>query len=1614
MKKNHLQNLNAIGICTLLLVFLSCLFPMKSVAQPYVSSTGVTIGTEDSRLFASVYETDSTVTMKVMALGFMKLSMFDFSILYDPNVLRLTNSNQQEITGFGQQPQAATLSPDLSQWYVNAVHKDVGASTGTLTISGHETMRAIWLDCGFMNPFAAQPITVTEGEVQTLLECYFNKTSKGQDLVQNDFGLGISTSGMLAYQTKYGSDGLYLWYRELEKLPTTEKFKLAPELFMFRSGSMVKTNEIDPLDITPGSASIYGYFAQGTLPSTHFVLDTVGTIRTGNAKLHRDTVRTYGFIYSQDNVTISIDEFSYKMIINSTKYDVPSNDEILAGTFTRGNFVFDIIIVDDNDLLSENLTYNTTITGLEPNQQYYAWAYTHYTYEASNMFQAVGNRVTFSTSECIPLNIGAAYTVFEPACGDADGKIQMVVSGGSGFYEFSTDGINFQAYQNNIITGLTAGIYTIWVKDATLPCPQTSISNIILHNSTTDLFVTMFASNSANCDPNMGTGTLTVSVTGGVAPYTYMLNGNDVTSEIVNGILSGLPAGKYIMEVEDHNGCMASSGEVRINADNTNILVNITDNQNTTCGFAIGAITFTVSGTSAFTYKVDGYPAVDITGYVANTPIEVSELSAGVHYLHVYNDCGEKMEEFIITNEESALAFSAVAKKEILSCNGTLLPGSITLTATGNVGELEYSINGNEWFPFAEGLSTTILNLHYGIYRVEVRDLANDCTYEVNRITILRDIYVPINVETVYAVTEPDCGDSNGVIYISATGGSGSYMYSTDGINYSSNNIIGGLTAGTYTIWVKDANNEGCSEVSILNFVLHSDHSDLNVKVLASNSESCNADGTGTGSLTITVTGGTGDYTYFVNGVDETSNIVNGVLSGLSAGGYIIEVEDSKGCVAGSGEVHINLTTPTLFVVLGTETDATCGSSTGSYNFTVSGNNSFTYQLNGQAIVPVTYVGTEITIVLTGLSAGEHTLRVTDDCNLITKTLTITNGTNGFEFAATEHNEIVSCDGNVEAGSIELNVSNGSGNYEYSYNNSTWTSFSGSTVTIEGLLSGVYSVEVRDLANECTYVVKNITISRETSYGTLIVSPVATSPQTFCGDATLCNLQASGVGIHWYLDAEGGKALLPTEILVNGHTYYAAQSIGACESQVRTAVTVIIVNELEIEPPYILSEQSFCEYAEEQLTLADIATDGNTKIVWYDAAEGGNELPLTTPLVHNNKYYAALIAGSCESALRTEVTVTITTSSNVVVENITSPQTFCEGALIGNLAVPHNQIIWYTQEIGGTLLPENYLLENNETYWAAYKTGGCESSNRIPVLVLLTGPAAPNAPETQAICGKATLADLVITGGGIVWYDKDGNKLELTHELEAGETYWAAQSSADCEGERVSITITNDCHVVYGTMFPFVYTSDSGFDAQFPVKVALYNIPEQGENPFEIFKNPVQEVFATVYDGSVYIHGTPKNPGVIGATNNPGVEIDWTQMGREQLPVGEYEFAGVGEAVYTVGMFKFENLVPKDYILEIVRGGYITRWGVVTVNQHGMSLGHRELIAGDVNGDFFIDFSDITDMYFNISNVIYDANYDLNGNGTIDETDFQIMFGNINAHIKAYVESKTWLESCGY
>ncbi len=145
-----------------------------------------------------------------------------------------------------------------------------------------------------------------------------------------------------------------------------------------------------------------------------------------------------------------------------------------------------------------------------------------------------------------------------------------------------------------------------------------------------------------------------------------------------------------------------------------------------------------------------------------------------------------------------------------------------------------------------------------------------------------------LNIGAITA-TAAGCNQETGSLVVNATGGTQPLQYSINGGAYQTSNTFNNLAAGDYTVTVKDANNcQASSEQSV------TEESTMEVAAEVDAHAGC---GTSTGALTATASGGSGNYTYSLNGTDFQAAPS---FTNLAAGTYTLTVKDEANCTTTS------------------------------------------------------------------------------------------------------------------------------------------------------------------------------------------------------------------------------------------------------------------------------------------------------------------------------------------------------------------------------------------------------------------------------------------------------------------------------------------------------------------------------------------------------------------------------------------------------------------------------------------------------------------------------------------------------------------------------------------
>ena len=251
-----------------------------------------------------------------------------------------------------------------------------------------------------------------------------------------------------------------------------------------------------------------------------------------------------------------------------------------------------------------------------------------------------------------------------------------------------------------------------------------------------------------------------------------------------------------------------------------------------------------------------------------------------------------------------------------------------------------------------------------GTYQVVFTD-ANGCSTAES--TVVQDV-VTITVDNTQDVS---CnGGADGSISITASGGTTPYTYSWTGPGgyTSTSEDISGLSAGTYTVTVNDANT--CSETNTVTIT------EPTVLSLSSTSINESCSGSADGSIDLTPTGGTTPYTYSWTGPGGYTS-TNEDISALSAGTYTVVATDAHGCTE---TTSVTITTNPIPTSNFTVVSPICeiNQSTITYTGNAPSGATYTWDFGGMSIVSGTGQG-PYTVSGTGGTTYTITLSVTEN-----------------------------------------------------------------------------------------------------------------------------------------------------------------------------------------------------------------------------------------------------------------------------------------------------------------------------------------------------------------------------------------------------------------------------------------------------------------------------------------------------------------------------------------------------------------------------------------------------------------------------------------------------------
>ncbi|MBO6587985.1 MAG: T9SS type B sorting domain-containing protein [Muricauda sp.] len=703
--------------------------------------------------------------------------------------------------------------------------------------------------------------------------------------------------------------------------------------------------------------------------------------------------------------------------------------------------------------------------------------------------------------------------------GESQAQITITATGGEGPYLYSIDnGANYQT--SNTFVNLPAGSYNVRVRDAN-NCEVTEIYTI---TEPLTLSASAAVTALAECYPGMGAEVRITNAIGGTAPYEYSFDGG---SNYGASSIGYLMPGTHTLYIRDANLCTYPM-TVTIDPEPT------PPNATTTIDYECdGEGTITVTPDSAdfdYTYEIDGSPNTPDTSNVFNN------VAVGNHTITVNYTSNLAPSPSVLLSENFGVGpNTSISEIDPAYCYEPQ-DGSVSACGFGtdtHIQDGEYSVTQTIVNPYGSWLSP---NDHTGLaggrfLAINVGGVAGvgGIVYQKTGVEVIpnRDITVSLHA---FNLLRNGTGGGDPSIEIQLVDGGGTIIASTttgnipkntgvnDWHNYSVNLNPGANSNLDIVIRTNSAVVNGndiaiddieayqipevCTDSLTLNVTVEDGHA-FDGAITAYTDLTCNSAADGTITFEAENFDPATGFTYQVDGgaVSAAQFASPITVTGLAAGAHTINIVDLRD-PACAVVLNQTLTQPDVLDVTASITnELTCTNGGATITATATGGTpTYQYQLEDDLGAVITAF--QSSNVFTGVAAGDYVVRARD-INLCEDTTTVitVDPPATIVFTTTP----TACYSGNNDGSIQVDVTDGNGNYQFSLNGGPWitpTPSTATTHTFSSLTAGTYTIDVRDEYG-CAGVQQTVTIE-DALVATVDVVDVST-----CADGSI-TVTASG------------------------------------------------------------------------------------------------------------------------------------------------------------------------------------------------------------------------------------------------------------------------------------------------------------------------------------------------------------------------------------------------------------------------------------------------------------------------------------------------------------------------
>ncbi len=628
---------------------------------------------------------------------------------------------------------------------------------------------------------------------------------------------------------------------------------------------------------------------------------------------------------------------------------------------------------------------------------------------------------TISRAVGVNGNLAGTATSTNASCpGVNNGSISVTPSTGTAPFTFSANGGPSQPTGSFI--NLTPGTYTVVFTDA-LGCTGSVVRTV---SPGTNISGT--ATSTATSCGGAADGSITVTGSLGLAPYTYSLNGGAFQTA---NLFTGVPSGTHIIAIQDSRGCTATI--TRTVTAGSSLAGSIYQTPVSCPGSTDGTVTLIPNavggGIPPYLFKIDG-GAFQTSGIFTG-------LASGVHTV-IFTDANGCSGTRSITVGAGA-ATSTASTTTNTSCPGAL-DGTITITAVAGA---VYTLNpGN-----ITNNTGVFTGLAAGTYTASYNIPPATCIGSVTPASIIISAGPAISGSATGSATSCSTVNDGTVTVTSPNTAGTTYTLNPGGLS-NSTGIFTGLAPNTYTVTFVTAS--GCTGSVSPNPVVTAGPVLVGSAIGSVTSCPTVIDGTVT-----VITPNSAGTTYTLNPGALSNN--TGIFTGLAPNIYSVTFVTASGC-AGSVSPNPVVTAGPFLTSTFTQVNPVCANIN-------DGSISITAQAGTTAPYSVTLTGPGGPYILSGSSPVVFTNLAPGTYNYSYSSANGCTGTGGPVTLTTNSPIMVPailtmplCNGNAN-GIVTFNPFGGVAPYQYSDN--AGTSYQTSNI-FNGLLAGTHTFRIKD------------------------------------------------------------------------------------------------------------------------------------------------------------------------------------------------------------------------------------------------------------------------------------------------------------------------------------------------------------------------------------------------------------------------------------------------------------------------------------------------------------------------------------------------------------------------